>query len=51
MTKQLAIIDEQIASNNFAIVKNTIQGLLKRFGKDEFLEAKLLYLTYIQTVT
>jgi hypothetical protein len=51
MSKQLAIIDEQIAANNFATVKSTIQGLLKRFGKDEFLEAKVPYLTYIQTLT
>ena len=51
MSKQLTIIDEQIAANNFAAVKNTIQGLLKRFGKDEFLEGKVSYLTYIQTVT
>jgi hypothetical protein len=37
MTKQLAIVDDQISSNNFGSVKNAIQGLLKRFGKDEFL--------------
>ena len=51
MSKQLAIIDEQITANNYVIVKNSIQGLLKRFGKDEFLEAKVPYLTYMQTVT
>jgi len=37
MTKQLNVIDEQIADNNISGAKKSIEGLLKRFGKDEFL--------------
>ena len=34
MTKQLALIDEQLADNNFFGAKGSIQNILKRFGKD-----------------
>lgn len=51
MAKQLSIIDEQIALSNHPAVKTSIQALLKRFAKDEFLEQKIGYLTYIQTAT
>jgi hypothetical protein len=43
----LKTIDEQIELNNFALVKSTIQILLKKFGKDELLQEKLGYLNYI----
>jgi len=51
MTRQLAGIDEQIGESNFMAVKIGIQTLLKRFGKDEFLQEKVGYLGYIQVLT
>jgi hypothetical protein len=51
MTKQLAAIDEQIGASNFVGVKVGIQGLLKRWGKDEFLQERIGYLAYIQALT
>jgi len=38
MNKQLQIINQQIQLYNFAGVRFIIQELLKKFGKDEFLE-------------
>ena len=51
MSKLLTNIDEQIAENNILGAKSSIQNVLKRFGKDDFLEGKVLYLNYIQNVS
>ena len=50
MSKLLNGIDEQLTGNNIFGAKASIQNMLKRFGKDEFLENKVLYLSNIQSV-
>lgn len=41
MEKQIAMINDQINLNNYVTVKSTIQTILKKYGKDEYLQNKI----------
>lgn len=51
ITRQLTAIDELMTQGNFIGVKTATQTLFKRFAKDEVLQEKIGYLTFIQTLS